>query len=59
MCPGQERPFKPMAKGKLQFTSIFRDARLQVEKPAAIMDDIGNPYSFYYSLVGVRPVEEY
>ena len=39
--PYTKRAFKPMANDQLQFPSIFRDGRLRVEKPTAIMDDTG------------------
>ena len=46
-------------KGLLRLTPIFRDGKLQVEKPAAIIDDTDYTYTSYYSLVSIKPVLEY
>ena len=46
----------PWQRANYDLHQLFEDGRLRVEKPAAIMDDTGRKYSFYYSLVSIRPV---
>ena len=48
-----------MAKDQLRLTPIFQDGKLRVEKPAAIINDTDYTYTFYYSLVSIKPVLEY
>ena len=48
-----------MAKGYYDLQLFFRDGKLQVEKPAAIIDNTDYTYTSYYSLVSIKPVLEY
>ena len=52
----REKPFKPMAKDYYELHLFFRDCILWVEKPTAIIDDTDYTYTFYYSLVSIKPV---
>ena len=45
-----------MARGLLQ---LFRDGKIWVEKPVAIIDDTDYTNTFYYSLMSIRPSLEY